>query len=302
MRKGSPLYISLTLAIVLMTINIALMVVWIIFAARQSYWGALTIGTIAFSLVLIGLSIYLFLTIKERQLSRRQINFVDSVTHELKSPIASLRLYLETLQIRDLDSSKRSEFYNTMDSELKRLDDMISQLLQVARLDAIGQDSAPDDVCMETMLETCARSTSRRHRQSFTRVFQLQLQPAIVSAPRIMLDMIFGNLMDNAIKYGGKDPRVEIRSQSTRKDKIEIQICDNGPGVPPEIRPEIFKLFYRGEDELQRTKTGTGVGLYVAHTLVHKLRGKLSVEERQDQPGTVFKVELPSKDPELCQS
>ena len=165
MRKGSPLYISLTLAIVLMTINIALMVVWIIFAARQSYWGALTIGTIAFSLVLIGLSIYLFLTIKERQLSRRQINFVDSVTHELKSPIASLRLYLETLQIRDLDSSKRSEFYNTMDSELKRLDDMISQLLQVARLDAIGQDTATHDVCMETMLETCARSTSRRHRQ-----------------------------------------------------------------------------------------------------------------------------------------
>ena len=87
-----------------------------------------------------------------------------------------------------------------------------------------------------------------------------------------MLDMMFGNLMDNAIKYGGQDPRVEIRSQSPRKDKIEIQICDNGPGVPPEIRPEIFKLFYRGEDELQRTKTGTGVGLYVAHTLVGSAR------------------------------
>ncbi|MCH2183650.1 MAG: sensor histidine kinase, partial [Mariniblastus sp.] len=166
MRKGSPLYLSLTLAIVLMSINIALMVVWIILAARQSYWGTLTIGTIAFSLVLIGLSIYLFLTIKERQLSRRQINFVDSVTHELKSPIASLRLYLETLQMRSLEPAKRSEFYHVMDVELKRLDDMINQLLQVARLDAIGKNTEVEDFCLKAVVDDCAKSTSDLHRLS----------------------------------------------------------------------------------------------------------------------------------------
>jgi len=295
-RKGSPLYLSLTLAIVLMTINIALMVVWIILAARQSYWGTLTIGTIAFSLVLIGLSIYLFLTIKERQLSRRQINFVDSVTHELKSPIASLRLYLETLQIRSLEPTKRAEFYHVMDVELKRLDDMINQLLQVARLDAIGKYTEAEDVCLKTLLENCAKSTSDLHRLVHEDVFDIQVDPYIVSAPQIVLDMIFGNLLDNAIKYGGPVPKVWIRTSIDRSRRVEIYISDNGAGVPPGIRSNIFKLFFRGEDELQRTTKGTGVGLYVAHTLIQKLRGKVTVDERVSGKGSTFKIELPCKE------
>lgn len=296
MRKGSPLYLSLTLAIVLMTINIALMVVWIILAARQSYWGTLTIGTIAFSLVLIGLSIYLFLTIKERQLSRRQINFVDSVTHELKSPIASLRLYLETLQMRSLEPAKRSEFYHVMDVELKRLDDMINQLLQVARLDAIGKNTEIEDFRLQELLQNCAKSTSDLHRLSYEQVFEIQVEPVIVSAPPLVLEMIFRNLLDNAIKYGGVEPRVWVASSMERTGWVEISISDNGAGVPPEIRSNIFKLFFRGEDELQRTTKGTGVGLYVAHTLVAKLRGKVAVDDRADGGGSTFKIELPCKE------
>ncbi|MCH2178749.1 MAG: HAMP domain-containing histidine kinase [Mariniblastus sp.] len=279
-----------------MSINIALMVVWIILAARQSYWGTLTIGTIAFSLVLIGLSIYLFLTIKERQLSRRQINFVDSVTHELKSPIASLRLYLETLQMRNLTPEKRGEFYQTMDVELKRLDDMINQLLQVARLDAIGKSAELSTVGLELLLESCAKSTSERHRQQYEDVFEMQVDSCEISAPRIMLDMIFGNLFDNAIKYGGRPPRIRVKTVLTRNGRVEIFIADNGAGVPPEIRTSIFKLFFRGEDELQRTTKGTGVGLYVAHTLVHKLRGRVSVEEDPQGSGSTFRIELPCRE------
>ena len=279
-----------------MSINIALMVVWIILAARQSYWGTLTIGTIAFSLVLIGLSIYLFLTIKERQLSRRQINFVDSVTHELKSPIASLRLYLETLQMRNLTPEKRAEFYRTMDVELKRLDDMINQLLQVARLDAIGKSSELETVDLKVLLESCAKSASERHRQRGEDVFDMQVGSCEISAPRIMLDMIFGNLFDNAIKYGGRPPRISVKTLFERTGRVEIFITDNGAGVPPEIRTSIFKLFFRGEDELQRTTKGTGVGLYVAHTLVHKLRGKVTVEDGSQGAGSTFKIELPCRE------
>jgi signal transduction histidine kinase len=284
------------LAIVLMTINIALMVVWIILAARQSYWGTLTIGTIAFSLVLIGLSIYLFLTIKERQLSRRQINFVDSVTHELKSPIASLRLYLETLQMRSLEPTKRSEFYHVMDVELKRLDDMINQLLQVARLDAIGKNTEVEDFRLQELLQDCAKSTSELHRLPCEEVFEIQVEPVIVSAPPLVLEMIFRNLLDNAVKYGGTEPRVWVASSVERAGWVEISISDNGAGVPPEIRSNIFKLFFRGEDELQRTTKGTGVGLYVAHTLVAKLRGKVAVDDRADGRGSTFKIELPCKE------
>ena len=276
-----------------MALNIALMSIWIVLAARQSNWGALTVGTIAFSLVLIGISVYLFMMIKERQLNQRQINFIDSVTHELKSPIAALRLYLGTLQMRDLDESKRNEFYHTMDLELKRLDDMINQLLQVARLDAIGQDAERDDVDLRQRLEELGRSAAIRHNYSFENVFQIEGEPVCLLAPTLMLDMIFGNLLDNAIKYGGHPPRVEIDWHRLTERRVEILIRDNGQGVPHEYRTKIFKLFFRGEEELERTTKGTGIGLYVAQTLVQKLKGKISVDARDRGVGSVFRVELP---------
>jgi signal transduction histidine kinase len=155
-RKRSTFHWPITLSAALMTMNIALMVVWIVFFAKFDQLTALTIGTIAFSLILVGLSFYLFLTIKEIRLNRRQANFVDSVTHELKSPIASLRLYLETLQMRSLEAPQRAKFYATMESELKRLDALISQLLEVGRLDAIGHETEPEDLVLEPLLRRCA--------------------------------------------------------------------------------------------------------------------------------------------------
>ena len=277
----------------MMALNIALMVWWIITASHS--WAVLTLGTIAFALVLIGISYYLFLTIKERQFNRRQMNFVDSVTHELKSPIASLRLYLETLQLRDLDPAKRAEFYATMDVELKRLDEMISQLLRVARLDAIGQDAAADECEIETVLRTMAANASAKHRCDVSEVFEFEITPVSVHGPQIMLEMIFGNLFDNAIKYGGKNPRIVVQTEAKDNNRIEVRTIDNGDGVPLEIRRSIFRLFFRGGNELERKQKGTGIGLYVAQTLVRKLGGKLRVQDREQESGSVFVVELPGK-------
>ena len=282
----------IVLTIVLMGLNIALMIWWIIKLAQTGAWTGLTLGTIAFSVVLIGLSFYLLLMIKQRQLNQRQINFVDSVTHELKSPIASLRLYLETLQLRDLDIEKRSEFYQTMERELARLDDMINQLLHVARLDAIGQDSPSNDVALDSFLETCALSACERQRIDFKSVFDMRLVNAVVHAPQIVLEMIFRNLFDNAIKYGGGEPRVEVYMR-TNKTHVEVEITDNGDGIAPELKKKIFHLFFRGGDELQRRQKGTGIGLYIVQTLVRKLRGKISIQDRDDASGTIFSVELP---------
>jgi signal transduction histidine kinase len=295
MRKRQPLYLPLTLSVLLMVLNVTLMICWIIILAQQSAWGAMTFGTGAFALILLGLSFYLFLTIKERRLHQSQANFVDSVTHELKSPIASLQLYLETLQLRQLDDGKRREFYRTMDAELHRLDSLISQLLEVARLDAIGLDAPAEDVALQPLLTSCGTAVAARHRLAESDVLAFDLEPAVVTAPRMMLEMIFGNLLDNAVKYGGQPPRVEVRMRLKNDNRVVIRIADNGAGVPREIRKRIFRLFFRGGDELQRRHKGTGLGLYIAHTLVRKLRGRIAVRDRDDQSGSVFEIELPGK-------
>jgi signal transduction histidine kinase len=289
------LHWPITLSVVLMVLNVALMVCWIVLLAHLNSWGALTIGTAVFALILVGLSIYMYLTIKEVRINQRQVNFVDSVTHELKSPIASLRLYLETLQMRQLDDQQRTEFYGVMDGELRRLDDLISHLLEVGRLDAIGHDSAPEDIELGPLLQHCAETACAHHKCSEGQVFTFDLEPAIVPASRMILDMIFGNLIDNSVKYAGKPPAVDVQVRVKDRGRVVTRISDNGEGVPHAMRKKIFKMFYRGGKELERRQKGTGLGLYIARTLIQMLKGRISVQNRTDGPGSVFEVELPGR-------
>ncbi len=295
LRKRGTLHLPITLSVGLMTLNIALMVVWIVLFAQLDQYPILTIGTIAFSLILVGLSIYLFLTIKAIRLNRRQANFVDSVTHELKTPIAALRLYLETLQMRSLTPEQCANFYGIMESQLQRLDGLINQLLEVGRLDAIGHQSQPEDLQLEPLLRRCASTACTNHKQDADKIFTFDVAPAIVNARRMVVEMIFGNLFDNAVKYGAERPLVDVEVRVKDRGRVVVKISDNGQGVPVEHRKKIFKLFYRGGNELERTKKGTGLGLYIVRTLVHILKGKISVYDRAAGPGSVFEVELPGR-------
>lgn len=283
----------------LMSINVALMAVLIVQLARQSSWLALTLGSIALAISLFGISFYSFLTIKEIQLNRRQSNFVDSVTHELKTPIAALRLYLDTLLMREPEAADRREFYETMNTELQRLDRLINQLLEVGRLDAIGHQTAPETIRLEDLLRQCAITACLNHKQEFSEVFRFEVAPLALTSRRLVLEMIFGNLLDNAVKYGGNPPRVTVHAFSRGRDRVVVRIRDNGIGVAAENRLRIFQMFVRGNDELHRTKTGTGLGLYIVKTLVSLLKGRVTVLEAENGSGTVFEVTLPGRQLEL---
>ena len=294
-RKTRTLRLPITLSTVLMTLNVALMICWIVLTAEYRSWSALTVGTIVFALILVGLSMYLVITIKEVRLNQRQSNFVDSVTHELKTPIATLRLYLETLQLRKLEDTQRNEFYQVMEHELLRLDHLISQLLEVGRLDAIGQQFAPEDIVLSELLQRCAASACTHQKKDVAEVVSYDIEPIVVHARRVVLEMIFGNLLDNAVKYAGEVPQVEVRVRMKARNRVSVQILDNGAGVPSDIRREIFKMFYRGGNELERKQKGTGLGLYISRTLAQILKGNITVHERPDGPGSIFEVELPGR-------
>lgn len=294
-RKGRTLHLPITLNVVLISLNVMLMIFWIVILARESYIGALAIGTVLFALILVGLIFYLVLTIKEVRLRQQQSNFVDSVTHELKTPIAALKLYLETLQLRDLETERRDEFYETMGSELERLDHLINQLLEVAGLDAIGQQLEPEDVELMPLMKQCAASVAARHSKEMNTVFRFEGPVVILHTRRLILEMIFGNLLDNAIKYGGNPPEVHVEIQIKPRGRIVTRIIDNGQGVPHELRSKIFGIFYRGGSELTRKQKGTGLGLFIVRRLVNLLKGKVSVVNREEKSGSVFEVELPGR-------
>jgi two-component system, OmpR family, phosphate regulon sensor histidine kinase PhoR len=294
-RRQRTLRLPITLSVVLMTLNVTLMVCWIVLLSQTQSWSALTIGTVVFALILVGLIVYLFVTVKEVRLNQRQSNFVDSVTHELKTPIAALRLYLETLQIRKLDDEQRADFYHTMEQELQRLDGLINQLLEVARLDAVGQQVDPEDIVLDDLLRRGAAIACSHHQQDPDAVLTFDMQQVVVHSRRVVLEMIFNNLLDNAVKYAGSPPLVTIRVAMNGRNRVSVQIIDNGPGVPGDMRKQIFKMFYRGGSELERRQKGTGLGLYISRTLAHILKGEVSVRDRTDAPGSIFEVELPGR-------
>jgi two-component system, OmpR family, phosphate regulon sensor histidine kinase PhoR len=295
LRTKSTLRLPITLSVVLMVLNVSLMICWIVLLTQQSGWGALIVGTVIFGVILAMLSFYMVLMIKEVRLNQRQANFVDSVTHELKSPIASLKLYLETLQMRTLSSEQRQKFYGTMGDELERLDHLITQLLEVGRLDAIGVQSEPEELALDELLRECAQGACAHHKRDLALTMEFDMQPAVISARRLVLESIFRNLFDNAIKYGGEPPVVSVQVLVAHHGRVVTRISDNGPGVPPELRKQIFTRFFRAGSELTRRRTGTGLGLYIVSTLVKQLKGRISVQERPGHQGSMFEVELPGK-------
>lgn len=285
---------TITLSVVVLALNIAMMVVWIIMTSSTREWSVLAIGTVALTLMMIGSTVYVILSIKEMRVSQQQADFVSSVTHELKTPLATLRLYLETLQMRELPPEKRREFYQVMERELKRLDDLISHLLEMRRLDELGPDAEREDVPLANLIEQCAQRACAYHEKAPS-IVRCDVPPLVLRAPRVALEMIFGNLLDNALKYSGDDAQVTVEAHAIGDGRVLVRITDNGCGIPRSAGRRVFRMFYRGKGETERRRPGTGIGLYVVRTAARMLKGKVSFRPRADGPGTVFEVTLPGR-------
>lgn len=292
-----------TLAVVMIPLLVAVTVGWILAFTRIAlteprhsvvYWSLLAVGTAFLVLVLVGVVLYLLISIKEIRLNQRQSNFIDSVTHELKSPITSLKLYLQTLARRNTTEEQRADFHGFMLEDVERLDSLINHLLDAARLDQQPVDGEAVDVELGEVLKRCAVTACRRHRMPED-IVTLRIEPAIVRARPMDVDMVFRNLLDNAVKYSGDHPTVEIESRCLRQDKVVTRIIDNGQGIPRPFRRKIFGRFVRAGSELERSKPGTGLGLYIVATLVRRMRGAVYVRGRSNTNGTIFEVELPGR-------
>lgn len=300
MFERRSLRFPITLGVTMIIVIVALIIGWVVVtftAVRESpnspiYWALLTVGSLLFVLVLVGVVMYLTLSIKAVNLTRRQSNFIDSVTHELKSPIASLKLYLQTMKMRDVNEDETKKFHRYMMDDVERLDGLISHLLDAGTIDKHRHDKILDSISLEEIIRGCASTVCSRYRVDESTI-QLDLTPCTIQASRVDSIMIFRNLLDNAVKYAGSPPQVHVRLRIEGETSI-TEISDNGEGIPIKLRRKVFGRFVRLGEELQRKKPGTGLGLYIVRTLVKRLGGKVQILDRDEKWGTVFEVRLPT--------
>ena len=303
MSQRRSLGLPITLAIVMIVLLVVLTVGWVLLAVFGAtadtpysglYWVLLSVGTMFMVLLVVGVVLYLVLSIKAINLNRRQSNFIDSVTHELKSPMASMKLYLQTLSRHQVSQDEQADFYRFMLEDLERLDRLINQMLDAGRLDAGRSTREVENVAPADVLLRCAEAVCLSYRVPSSTIRLDLAETCPVRARRVDLEIIFRNLIDNAVKYAGSPPEVEVTLRCGPDNRVVARIADNGRGIPPKLRRKIFGRFVRLGQELEREKPGTGLGLYIARTLVKQLRGRILVRDREGGPGTVFEVSLPA--------
>lgn len=306
MLERRSLKAPITLGVVMIVAVVVLLAVWIFGNVRSAtetpgsasvFWVILATGTILLAGVLAGVIAYLTLTVKAFNLNRRQSNFIDSVTHELKSPIASLKLYLQTMTRRTVDEQMQQDFHRFMLEDVERLDSLINHLLDAARIDREVAPVPEELTRLDVLLSQCASATCVRY-QLPAETVQIDAPEMTVNSQLVQLEILFRNLIDNAVKYGGSTPHVEVRAEPSSDAKVVVSIIDNGPGIPVEQRRKVFGRFVRLGNELERSTPGTGLGLYLVRNITKSIGGSIRILDRENQPGTEFRVTLPGLVPQ----
>jgi signal transduction histidine kinase len=253
--------------------------------------GAGVVSFLAIMTVLILFSVFLAREILE---VRRQTTFVDSVTHELRSPLASLRLCLETLARTDLPDAKREQLRQMMLEDVERLSAFIDDILEAGRHEH-GQKraSAVNCVPLRQLVQRCAGVVNKRHKISEDAIKIEIADDLQVMSDRTALEVVVKNLLDNAVKYSSETVDVRVRAWRTRDDRVRLEVSDQGVGIPKRALRRVFHRFYRVDDEAVRSRRGTGLGLFVVKALVHDLGGKLQAHSDGPGRGARMTVVLP---------
>lgn len=225
---------------------------------------------------------------KEIEQTRNQKNFLLSITHEFKSPIAAIQLITETLLKRRIEKEQQEDLYHSILSENKRLELLINNLLLAARLDNSYQFNF-ERLDINSIIKKCIDHQTITNPESIIH-FNGE-QPVYISGDRTAIVSVFTNLIENGIKYGSARPLIQI-SQFIIDKHLHIAIKDNGTGIPDKEKGKVFNQFYRmGNEETRKTK-GTGLGLYITNKFVKAHNGKIIIEDNPDG-GTIFNVILP---------
>ena len=293
-RRGTIVFFII-LGIGLVVLAVALNVGWIILNWREGV--LLFFGMVFFALLIAGMVVNTIFLVREVRRSEQHDSFINAVTHELKTPVASIRLHLETLQRRELPESRKQEFYRLMLKDADRLADTVEQVLRAGRAGDKRAGREKVDVDFGLLVRDCVESIRNRyHLQSDV----LRYQELVANGSGVHvrgsqedLRTAVSNVLDNAVKYSGDHVDVEVRLQAADGKRVMLSVEDQGVGVPPEDLKRIFRRFYRITHRSPTQVKGTGLGLFIVKSIAKKHGGRAFALSEGEGYGTTVVIELP---------
>lgn len=302
MRRRS-IGLPLALGITLVVIALALGVGWQLLVVsdlepvsrglRGIHWTLIILGSVFFVLIIVGLLLLCVWLVREIRMNQRQQAFLDAVTHEMKTPLAGLRLYLDTLRRHDPASDRRLVFFERMEEDVERLERTVNQVLAAARAETHRRPrSADEPIDLTALLRDTVSDLRERHRlpEDAVRIDRTLPLSALGNAEE--LGVVFRNLLENAVKYS--EPPVEVHvSLAEREDgRVAVEIADQGIGIEPRELRKIFQRFYRVGRDVQRQASGLGLGLFIVGHLVRRNGGRVFARSEGSGRGSRFTVVL----------
>lgn len=305
-RRGiRSISVPITFGAVTVPLSVFLLVGWTTFTARniaesgevaQNVW-LLILGVLSLIVIMSVLVMFSIFLAREILEVRRQDSFIDSVTHELKTPLASIKLCLQTLERPDVPADKRVALQRMMHADVDRLATFIDDVLQASRLAHEDTGMDVDEVRIAELAQHCADVVRARHKVKPDAI-RVEVEPELVVwTDQAALEIVVRNLLDNAVKYSGERVDVRLTARVDRPRRLVfIEVHDQGIGIPPKDLKRIFQRFYRVSEEGVRARKGTGLGLFVVSSLVRNLGGDVDAESEGPGKGSTLRVRLPLRE------
>ena len=292
-RRQKAIAFFVALCVLLVAVALLLNITWIITNA-----GRLTpiiFGVVLFGLIIAGLIVYTVFLVLEIKRNEEHDSFINAVTHELKTPIASIRLYLETLQSREVSETRRREFYDIMLADAERLHRTVDQVLKAGVVRERPKAVARGPVDVGALTDECVGLAIVNHHlhASAIELDAPRDRALIVSGDAEELRTVVTNLLDNAVKYSGSHVHVTVSVAAPAPDTVWIRVQDRGVGIPRKQLKRIFNRFYRVQARGLRHIKGTGLGLYIVRSIARAHGGRVFVQSEGEGRGATFTLELP---------
>src|SRR5579863_1759516 len=268
---------------------------WIILNWREIV--PLILGIIFFGFIIVGVILNTVFLVREVRRNEQQDSFLNAVTHELKTPITSIRLYLETLQRRNVDDDQRREFYQVMLEDTQRLMGTVEGVLRAARVTQKNAVLSRTEVMVLPLVQEAIEwARSRNHLTPEALDWDREGQPNAqlsVMGDREELSTALSNVLDNAVKYSPNNPLVRVSVVTPDLERIAIRVRDTGVGIPRGELKRVFKRFYRALHPGASQVKGSGLGLFIVRAIARRHGGKAFAESEGPGRGTTVTIELP---------